>query len=135
MGQIGHAIEPIFKPLGYDRRTSTAVVMSFAAREVFKSSLQVTYSVGEDLEEDEADTLLHEKLAEATWPDGSKIYTPATLLSLLVFFIYALQCLPTSAVVARETSSYKWAIGQLVGTSTFAYVAALITFQVTSLFL
>lgn len=134
MGQIGHAIEPVFKPLGYDWRTSTAVVMSFAAREVFKSSLQVTYNVSDELEEDQADMLLHEKLAEATWPDGSKIYTPATLLSLLVFFIYALQCLPTTAVVARETNSYKWAIGQLVGMSAFAYVAALVVFQVGSIF-
>ncbi|WP_018969474.1 ferrous iron transporter B [Rubritalea marina] len=135
MGQIGHVIEPVFKPLGYDWRTSTAVVMSFAAREVFKSSLQVTYNVSEELDEGQADTLLHEKLAKATWPDGSKIYTPATLLSLLVFFIYALQCLPTSAVVARETNSYKWAIGQLVGMSAFAYVAALVVFQVASIFL
>ena len=133
MGQIGHAIEPIFKPLGYDWRTSTSVLTSFAAREIFVSSLKITYSISEDLEEGEQDQLLREELAKSTWPDGSKIYTPLTLLSLLVFFIYALQCLPTSAVVARETNSYKWAVGQLVGMSLFAYIAALAVFQIGTL--
>ncbi|MEO1855890.1 MAG: ferrous iron transporter B [Rubritalea sp.] len=133
MGQIGHAVEPVFEPLGYDWRTSTAVMMSFAAREVFKSSLMVTYSISEEIDEDAQDSLLEDKLAAATWPDGRKIYTPLTLLSLLVFFIYALQCLPTTAVVARETNSYKWAVGQLVGMSLFAYLAALAVFQIGTL--
>ena len=133
MGQIGHAIEPVFKPLGYDWRTSTSVVTSFAAREVFVSSLKITYNVSEDLEEDQQDELLRDKLAAATWPDGKKIYTPLTLVSLLIFFIYALQCLPTSAVVARETNSYKWAVGQFVGMSLFAYLFALAVFQIGSL--
>jgi ferrous iron transport protein B len=131
MGKIGHAIEPAFKPLGYDWRTATSVITSFAAREVFVSSLMVSYSVSED--DDEADVLLQDKLAAATWPDGRKIYTPLTLLSLLVFFIYALQCLPTSAVVARETNSWKWALGQLGGMSLFAYLAALAVFQIGTL--
>ncbi|MFC4993467.1 ferrous iron transport protein B [Rubritalea tangerina] len=133
MGQIGHTIEPVFKPLGYDWRTATSVLTSFAAREVFVSSLKISYSISEDADEDEQDLLLREELAAATWPDGRKIYTPLTLLSLLVFFIYALQCLPTSAVVARETNSYKWAIGQLAGMSLFAYLAALAVFQIGSL--
>ena len=128
MGQIGHTIEPVFKPLGYDWRTATSVITSFAAREVFVSSLMVSYSVSE--EDEDADTLLQDKLAAAKWPDGKKVYTPLTLLSLLVFFIYALQCLPTSAVVARETNSWKWAVGQLFGMSLFAYLAALAVFQI-----
>lgn len=134
MGQIGHTIEPAFKPLGYDWRTSTSLLTSFAAREVFVSSLKISYSISEDIDEEEQDLLLHEKLAAATWPDGTKIYTPLTLVSLLIFFIYALQCLPTSAVVHRETKSLKWAVGQLVGMSVFAYVAALLVFQLGSLF-
>lgn len=133
MGKIGHAIEPVFKPLGYDWRTSTSVMMSFAAREVFVSSLMITYKVDEELEEAEQDLLLKERLAKATWPDGTKIYTPLTLLSILIFFIYALQCLPTTAVVARETNSWKWAIGQLLGMSLFAYIAAFAVFQIGSL--
>ncbi|MFC5050199.1 ferrous iron transport protein B [Rubritalea spongiae] len=131
MGQIGHAVEPVFKPLGYDWRTATSVITSFAAREVFVSSLMVTYHISE--EEDEAETLLQDRLAAATWPDGRKVYTPLTLLSLLVFFIYALQCLPTSAVVARETNSWKWAVAQLGGMSLFAYLAALAVFQIGTL--
>ncbi|GAA5494553.1 Fe(2+) transporter FeoB [Rubritalea halochordaticola] len=133
MGQLGHTIEPAFKPLGYDWRTATSVLTSFAAREVFVSSLKISYSISEDLEEEEQDTLLREQLSAATWPDGSKIYTPLTLVSLLIFFIYALQCLPTTAVVHRETKSLKWAAGQLVGMSLFAYLAALLVFQVGSL--
>ncbi len=133
MGQMGHAIEPIFKPLGYDWRTSTSVLTSFAAREVFVSSLKITYSISEDAEDAEQDQLLREALAESTWPDGRKIYTPLTLLSLLIFFIYALQCLPTTAVVARETNSYKWAVAQLFGMSLFAYLAALAVFQTGTL--
>ncbi|MGJ8671396.1 ferrous iron transport protein B [Rubritalea sp.] len=131
MGQIGHVVEPVFKPLGYDWRTATSVITSFAAREVFVSSLMVTYSISED--DDEADSLLQDRLAAATWPDGRKVYTPLTLLSLLVFFIYALQCLPTSAVVARETNSWKWAVAQLGGMSLFAYLAALAVFQIGTL--
>ena len=133
MGQIGHTIEPVFKPLGYDWRTSTSVLTSFAAREVFVSSLKITYSISEDIEDEKQDQLLREALAESTWPDGRKIYTPLTLLSLLIFFIYALQCLPTTAVVARETNSYKWAVAQLVGMSLFAYLAALAVFQIGTL--
>lgn len=133
MGQIGHAIEPAFKPLGYDWRTSTALVTSFAAREVFVSSLKITYNISDELEEDAQDARLRDQLAAATWPDGKKIYTPLTLVSLLIFFIYALQCLPTSAVVARETNSYKWAACQLVGMSLFAYLTALAVFQIGTL--
>ena len=109
------------------------MLTSFAAREVFVSSLKISYSISEDIDEDKQDLLLREELAEATWPDGRKIYTPLTLVSLLIFFIYALQCLPTSAVVARETNSYKWAGAQLVGMSLFAYFAALAVFQIGSL--
>jgi ferrous iron transport protein B len=133
MGQIGHTIAPVFKPLGYDWRTSTSVLTSFAAREVFVSSLKITYSISEDVEDEQQDQLLRDALAESTWPDGRKIYTPLTLLSLLVFFIYALQCLPTTAVVARETNSYKWAVAQLFGMSLFAYLAALAVFQIGTL--
>ncbi len=126
MGQVGQWIEPVVKPLGYDWRTGTAVLASFAAREVFISNLAITFAAES---EDDGQELLEEKLAAATWPDGRKLYTPMTLLSLLVFFIYALQCFPTSVVVAKETDSWKWAIGQFIGMSAFAYLAALIVYQ------
>jgi ferrous iron transport protein B len=133
MGMAGKTVEPVMKPLGYDWRMGTAVIASFAAREVFISNLMITYSIEEDDDEDSMNQSLRHKLAASTWPDGRKIYTPLTLLSLLVFFIYALQCLPTTVVVMRELNSKKWAIYQLVGMSGFAYVAALSVFQIGKL--
>ncbi|MBK1854197.1 ferrous iron transport protein B [Verrucomicrobiaceae bacterium 5K15] len=136
MGQIGHAIEPVVKPLGYDWRTGTALVAAFAAREVFNTSLAISYSVDEEEFEDEDSFLdqLRAKMNAATWEDGTPIYTPLTTMSLLVFFVYALQCLPTTAVVRRETGSWKWALGQLGAMSAFAWLAAFLVFQVGSLF-
>lgn len=133
MGVAGKAIEPVMKPLGYDWRMGTAVIASFAAREVFVSNLMITYSIEEGDDEDVMNESLRDKLAASTWPDGSKIYTPLTIMSLLVFFIYALQCLPTTVVVMRELNSRKWAIYQLVGMSGFAYLAALCVFQIGKL--
>ncbi|MGB0774770.1 MAG: ferrous iron transport protein B [Akkermansiaceae bacterium] len=136
MGKIGHAIEPTVKPLGYDWRTGTALLASFAAREVFNSSLAISYSVNEEDYDDEDKFLdaLRAKLHAATWPDGRKIYTPLTTVSLLMFFIYALQCLPTTAVVRRETGSWKWAIGQLVAMTAVAWIAGFAVYQIGSLF-
>ena len=135
MGKIGHGIEPVVKPLGYDWRTGTALVAAFAAREVFNSSLAISYSVDEEEFDDEDAFLdrLRMKMAAATWPDGSPVYTPLTTLSLLVFFVYALQCLPTTAVVRRETGSWKWALGQLGAMSAFAWLAAFVIYQVGKL--
>ncbi len=132
MGIAGQAIEPVVRPLGWDARMGTAMLTSFAAREVFVSSLAISYSVDEESED--ADGLLRDRLADATHPDGRKIFTPIVILSLLVFYIYALQCLPTTAVVKRETGSWKWALGQLGGMTLFAYIAALLVFQIGSIF-
>lgn len=129
MGKAGKIVEPVMKPLGYDWRMGTAVIASFAAREVFVSNLMITYSIEEDDEEEKMNQSLRDQLAASTWPDGRKIYTPLTILSLLVFFIYALQCLPTTVVVMRELNSKKWGIYQLVAMSSFAYLAALSVFQ------
>ncbi|BDS06225.1 ferrous iron transport protein B [Oceaniferula spumae] len=135
MGKIGHGIEPVVKPLGYDWRTGTALVAAFAAREVFNSSLAISYSVDEEEFDDEDSFLdqLRAKMNAATWPDGSPIYTPLTTLSLLVFFVYALQCLPTTAVVRRETGSWKWALGQLAAMTIVAWLAAFAIYQVGKL--
>ncbi len=129
MGRIGQYIEPVVKPLGFDGRTGTAILTSFAAREVLVSSLSVIFSVQETDDDDENQSLLMGKMESATWPDGRPLFTPLSLISLLVFFIYALQCLPTTAVVARETNSWKWGIGQFVFMTGFAYAASLLVFQ------
>jgi ferrous iron transport protein B len=129
MGRIGAVIEPVVKPLGFDGRIGTAILTSFAAREVFNSSLGVIFRAEETEDEEETRNLIRDRIAAATWPDGRPLFTPLTLVSILVFFIYALQCLPTSAVVAREARSWKWAVGQFAFMSAFAYTASLIVYQ------
>lgn len=133
MGRMGDLIEPVVKPLGFDGRIGTAVLTSFAAREVFNSTLSIIFRVEESDDDVETRDRLRERIQAATWPDGGKLFTPLTLISILVFFIYALQCLPTSAVVWRESGSAKWALGQFVFMSAFAYFAALVVFQIGSL--
>jgi len=129
MGRIGEVIEPVVKPLGFDGRMGTAILTSFAAREVFVSSMAILYRVDESDDEEKNRSLLRDQLSGSKWPDGRPIFTPLALVSLLVFFIYALQCLPTTAVVAREAGSWKWAIGQFVFMTAFAWVASLLVFQ------
>ena len=129
MGRIGEAIEPLVKPLGFDGRMGTAILTSFAAREVFVSSMRILYRVEDTNDDATTRGVLRDRLVASTWPDGRPIFTPLSLISLLVFFIYALQCLPTSAVVAREAGSWKWAVGQFVFMTTFAWLASFIIFQ------
>ena len=129
IGRIGTFIEPIVKPLGFDGRTGTAILTSFAAREVVVASLAIIFSVQETDDDSKTRSLLREKIQTATWPDGRPLFTPLSLISLLIFFIYALQCLPTSVVVARETGSWKWATSQFLFMTAFAYSASLLVFQ------
>ncbi len=129
-GRLGKAVEPVFAPLGFDWRIDIGVVASFAAREVVVSTLAITAGIGEDGAEDEG--LLAATLGSMTRPDGSKLFDIPTLLSLLVFFVLAMQCLPTQAVTKRETGSWKWAILQFGYMTVLAYTAALVTYQVAS---
>ena len=130
MGRIGDVIEPVVKPLGFDGRVGTAILTSFAAREVFNGTLGIIFHAEEFEDDDEATrAAIRDKIATATWPDGRPLFTPLVVVPLLVFYIFALQCLPTSAVVAREAGSVKWAVGQFFFMSGFAYVASLLVFQ------
>jgi ferrous iron transport protein B len=130
MGRMGAFIEPVVEPLGFDGRVGTAILTSFAAREVFNSSMAVMFRVDEaECSEEEARATLRDRLAEAKWPDGRPLFTPLAMISLLIFYIYALQCLPTSVVVAKEAGSWKWAVGQFVFMSAFAYLASLTVYQ------
>jgi ferrous iron transport protein B len=133
MGRIGNFIEPVVKPLGFDGRTGTAILTSFAAREVFVSSTAILFGVEESDDDVDTRNRLRDNIQRATWPDGRPLFTPLSLISLLVFFIYALQCLPTTAVVAREANSWKWAAGQFIFMSGFAYIASLLVFQIGTL--
>ncbi|MFT3826273.1 MAG: ferrous iron transport protein B [Chitinophagaceae bacterium] len=125
-GILGKSIEPAIKPLGYDWKIGIALITSFAAREVFVGTMSTLYSVESD--EHEEATLM-EKLRSATWPDGSKVYTLASGLSLMVFYVFAMQCMSTLAIVKRETRSWKWPIIQLVYMTGLAYVMSLLVFQ------
>ena len=133
MGRIGAVIEPAVKPLGFDGRMGTAILTSFAAREVFVSSMAILYRVERAGDKQETRRVLRDQLAVSKWPDGRRIFTPLSLISLLVFFIFAMQCLPTTAVVARESGSWKWALGQFLFMTGFAYTASLLIFQVGKL--
>lgn len=133
MGRIGAVIEPVVAPLGFDGRVGTAILTSFAAREVFNSSLAILFRVDETDDEEETRGLVRDRIAAATWPDGRPLFTPVSLVSLIVFYIYALQCLPTTAVVAREAGSWKCALAQFAFMSLFAYVASLAVYQTGSL--
>jgi len=125
-GQVGHLIEPVIKPLGYDWQIGIGIIASFAAREVFVSTMAITYSVQEG--DDDTKPLL-QAMQQETWPDGRKVFTPLTALSLSVFFIFAMQCISTIAIVKRETNSWFWPTFQLVFMTVTAYVLALVVYQ------
>ena len=128
IGYMGKAIEPAIRPLGYDWKIGIAVVSSFAAREVFVGTLATIYSVGSHSEEE---TTIKNKMAAEVHPlTGEKIFNFATGISLLLFYAFAMQCISTLAIVKKETNSWKWPIIQLVFMSGFAYITALIAYQV-----
>lgn len=126
-GSLGKAIEPVIRPLGYDWRIGIALITSFAAREVFVGTMATLYSVGDDVDKDNA--TLREKMNAAKWPDGRKVYTLAAGLSLLIFYVLAMQCMSTLAVVKRETQSWKWPLIMLGYMTTLAYIMSFMTYQ------
>ncbi len=125
IGITGRAIEPAIRPLGYDWKIGIAIVSSFAAREVFVGTLATIYSVGND---DEA-TIKNRMAAEVNPVLGGPLFTFASGISLMLFYAFAMQCMSTLAIVKKETNSWKWPILQLVIMSAFAYIVALIAFQ------
>ncbi|MBX9784263.1 MAG: ferrous iron transport protein B [Chitinophagaceae bacterium] len=124
-GVMGKYIEPVIQPLGFDWKIGIALITSFAAREVFVGTMATLYSV----EGGEADkqTLRH-KMEAATNPDGSKVYTLATGVSLMLFYLLAMQCMSTLAVVRRETQGWKWPIIQLLYMTGLAYVMSMMAY-------
>ena len=131
-GRMGKAIEPVIAPLGYDWKMGVGLVASFAAREVFVSTMSIIY-LGEDAT-GEGNTV-REKMAKEKRADGTPAYNVRTCLSLLVFYVFAMQCLSTVAVTRRETNSWRWPIFQVVYLTGFAYIAALATYQISGFFL
>ncbi len=127
-GRLGKAIEPVVRPLGFDWQIGIGVVSSFAAREVIVSTLAIVYGVGEDAIE-ENDAALLERLRQSKRADGSVVFTTATCLSLLTFYVLAMQCLPTQVVTRRITGSWKWAAFQFTYMTVLAYSAAFTVYQ------
>lgn len=125
-GIIGRWIEPLIKPLGYDWKIGIALVTSFAAREVFVGTMATLYSVGDNTGEN--DSTLREKMQHAVRTDGSKVYTLATGVSLMIFYVLAMQCMSTLAIVKRETGSWKWPIIQFIYMTGLAYVLSMIAY-------
>ncbi|MFZ1702323.1 MAG: ferrous iron transport protein B [Pyrinomonadaceae bacterium] len=126
-GKLGHVIEPIIEPLGFDWKIGVALVASFAAREVLVSTLSIIYNVGKD-ENEESETLIA-AVRSAKDDSGRPVWTPLTALTLMVFFVLAMQCMSTIAVVRRETNSWSWPLFMTVYMTGLAYVAALVTYQ------
>ena len=118
-GSVGKAIEPVFAPLGFEWRTNVALIGSLAAREVFVTTLAMTTGNADD-------SSLPDRLHDLENDDGTPVYDAATVAALLVFFVYALQCMSTVAVLRRETNSWKWPTLAFTSMFVLAYAGALV---------
>ncbi len=130
-GQLGRFVEPVIKPLGFDWKIGIGLVASFGAREVVISTLGIIYSVGKDTDDTQT---LTEAFRAAKRDDGSPEWTPLTALTLMVFFVLAMQCMSTVAVVRRETNSWAWTLFMVGYMTGLAYLAAFLTYQGGKLF-
>ncbi|HEX8395372.1 MAG TPA: ferrous iron transport protein B, partial [Longimicrobium sp.] len=131
LGRMGHVVEPLVRPLGYDWKIGVGILSSFAAREVFVSTMGTIYGVGGDA--DEGSTTLREKLRAEAHPDGAVVYTPLVAVGLMVFYVFAMMCMSTTAVVVRETgggwAGARWAAFQFAWMLALAYGSALLVYQ------
>ena len=128
-GRMGRLIEPVIAPLGFDWKMGIGIITSFAAREVFVSTMSTVYNLGEGQNSEAITPSLAKTLREQKRPDGTLVYTPLTAVALMVFYVFALQCVSTVAIVRRETNSWKWPIFQWLYMGALAWVLAFITYQ------
>ncbi|HEX3559698.1 MAG TPA: ferrous iron transport protein B [Pyrinomonadaceae bacterium] len=126
-GRLGHVIEPVIAPLGFDWKMGIGLIASFAARETIVSTLSIIYNVGKDA--DASSPSLIEAVRNARRPDGSPAWTPLVAVSMMVFFVLALQCMSTVAVVRRETNSWRWPLFMVAYMMVIAYAASFVTYQ------
>jgi ferrous iron transport protein B len=123
LGRLGHAIEPVVRPIGWDWRIGTAVVASFPAREVVVATLATIYNLGEGA--DEESISLRRAIKRASWPDtGKPVFTLPVALSIMVFFALCAQCFATLVLIGREMGSWAWPVVSFIGMTTIAYLAA-----------
>lgn len=125
-GRAGHFIEPAIRPLGFDWKIGIGLIGSFAAREVFVGTMGIAYAV-EGGKDDNAPLL--DRMKDEKWPDGRRIFTPLVCLSLMMFFVFAMQCLSTVAVVKRETNGWKWPLFQIAYMTGTAWLASFVVYQ------
>ena len=126
--RVGDAVQPVFEPLGLDRQLTMAVLTSFLAREVFVNTVAIQVQSSDDV----ADPGTMESMRAATRDDGSPLFTPRTCAALLVFYVLAMQCLPTLVLTAREAGGWRWALLQLGWMSSLAWVAGAIAFRLVA---
>jgi ferrous iron transport protein B len=127
-GRAGHLLEPLIAPLGFDWKIGIGLVASFAAREVFVSTMAVVYNLGEEAADHASEELAGLLRAEKR-ADGRPLYTPLVAVTLMVFYVFALQCVSTIAVVRRETNSWKWPLFQWAYMGALAWGMAFLTYQ------
>jgi len=125
-GRLGHALEPVLQPLGFDWKIGVGLVGAFAAREVFISTLGIVYAVGDA---DERSEPLRHALRSAHTSNGARAYTPLVAVSLMVFFALAMQCMSTLAVVRRETRSFRWPAFLFAYMTVLAWIASFLVYQ------
>lgn len=126
-GGAGKLLEPAIRPLGFDWQIGIGLIASFAAREVFVSSMAVVFSAGDDA--DETSQTLRQALLEAKWPDGNPLFTPLVCFTLMVFYVFAMQCISTIAIVRRETNSWVWPLFQIGYMTGTAWIVSFIVYQ------
>lgn len=126
-GYLGKAFEPAIKPLGFDWKIGIALISSFAAREVFVGTMATIYSIGSSPDDDSS---IRKQMKKELREDGTPMYSIATALSLLIFYVFAMQCMSTLAVVKRETKSWKWPIIQFAFMSALAYLGSFIVYNI-----
>lgn len=125
-GRLGHLMEPAIRPLGYDWKMGVGLVSAFAAREVFVSTMGIVYSAGDT---EESTDSLAEAMKADVYPDGRPVWTIPVAVSLLVWFVLAMQCMSTLAIVRRETGSWRWPVLMLLYMNAVAYAGAFVTYQ------
>jgi ferrous iron transport protein B len=128
-GYLGRAIEPAIAPLGFDWKMGIGIVASFAAREVFVSTMSTVYNVGKYDRSESSLSNLARTLQQQKRPDGTPVYTALTAITLMVFYVFALQCVSTVAIVRRETNSWKWPLFQWLYMGALAWGLAFLTFH------
>jgi ferrous iron transport protein B len=129
-GRLGRAIEPVIAPLGFDWKMGIGIISSFAAREVFVSTMSTVYNVGKAEKNESSMNSLAKTLQAQKRSNGSPVYTPLIAVTLMVFYVFALQCVSTVAIVRRETNSWKWPFFQWIYMGVLAWTFAFLTFHI-----